>query len=1445
MRVLVLKTHYAIVSLPVDKSEVLRPHGLRYAYFDQITATWPGRRRHRPSFAHLCALNIPASSPLATLLNPIPVDRFGPSSYEIMASQSACGAGINMHEWLSVQSLLSGNRRRWITLLSELGSSNINFSTETMAIVVNHVVLQAGPPADDDAVLRKNHGIFDDDSFCQSLSDQMLQKLEGIATNWREVYCMEIIITIALRLCFVCYERPDAVSGELSPNERPLCLALLMKARRITLAWLRLLRDETKKATDAETAKRFQVYALWAALLCKRTLTTAVEGLTVIDADALSALVECSIALQDNVAANVHDLSDTLKGAIIRDAKMMYHLEDDIEEAICSYPHQLLSALSVGWPEVEAEPRKLGNWALSSKPGTVDLTVIAAIEHLREQQVEYNYRYGLLLVDGMPVGKLPSDHSTSAVLQELFGNQSLLTFPSNLKGMQYQLCISPYGNQIHVGFAGETMVVRVRKDKQILEFIPREMFGTHQVFDLPGPLLINCIHWLDLQTGKLEIRPKASMWQPKNDTYWHTDTVGRCTRTRGLQKDTLVDPHARLFHRVARNLEGLEMRHQIMVYQRFRGHGLKPSIMVDLPRLQLSFYVRRGTLKCPQLQAAVCLDQDIGTWYGLQSKLVLEGCNNTQRMVLVPFGDFDVERHEDHVKVHIRVNPKATSGFGKFSVNDLLGRIECAPEPMLVYTKAYLHAVTSHPVPDHLTGKTGTEEALHWLSSGVCQPWAPLRPLHLKLLSRISSLTPRREYYPESLKHMKKETWDPCLTTTIQHDAFGAVVKQITDKSDSLCLFALVPAEKGNSNQHTSAALSWGDSHLNSRAWLRWQLTHRTDNSIKPQCEASDILYASRDRGMGRKRMYADIYELSTLIRTWPGRLRTERSLATSLAHSLEIEGFSNDVDKGDVASISDRLNMDLKQSWGTVVSLARKYRARKFTLTFIFAPMCYRYDMSMDLMRTILAFAMLDELVTLNLPAFDRYHRYRRGQRPRFEDLMELAQPARVPPPRDELDDIAELGLSSKMQRQMRERKQKHERMSARGCEILVRHLLSQWPCANPSTGDLDDSLLVDVNRAMEAIRPEWTRLFQNATFDAHLVQVQEILGHHYSEDRPKPSSFVEEHQENVKALLHHGIVPSLDDLMKAGIPEPPTRYEGTTDSHRPMPLPIRCSSLAVRENGVATTIKATKGSCASDQPLQMRRAGRDVGRVPQSVLQNSQWTGHAIVTGAIEELGSIVKSAMSTSSRVKTRYGQDLLHSIEAFRSKATVGHMDTPDEVTLRAEDRLSLIVELHGKLQNIDQHLSRPNKNSKALGQKVDWLKSGLLWPATTPITVLEPLRSTSRSPFGSYVKEHLVWFGLAITDIQRQLRLTDLAMKGDHGRYTEEISNKAHSNWNPMEYPDWLLLEIEANLLIRPGQVDVALATISPASGTNSVLQMNMGQGKHSLAWCACCGGRRL
>ena len=76
-----------------------------------------------------------------------------------------------------------------------------------------------------------------------------------------------------------------------------------------------------------------------------------------------------------------------------------------------------------------------------------------------------------------------------------------------------------------------------------------------------------------------------------------------------------------------------------------------------------------------------------------------------------------------------------------------------------------------------------------------------------------------------------------------------------------------------------------------------------------------------------------------------------------------------------------------------------------------------------------------------------------------------------------------------------------------------------------------------------------------------------------------------------------------------------------------------------------------------------------------------------------------------------------------------------------------------------------------------------------------------------------------------------MRIEDAHLKRNEQILLEEQKNVGHENWEPLNNPDWLLLEIDANILIRRDQVEVALATINPFTSANSVLQMNMGQGR--------------
>lgn len=97
-----------------------------------------------------------------------------------------------------------------------------------------------------------------------------------------------------------------------------------------------------------------------------------------------------------------------------------------------------------------------------------------------------------------------------------------------------------------------------------------------------------------------------------------------------------------------------------------------------------------------------------------------------------------------------------------------------------------------------------------------------------------------------------------------------------------------------------------------------------------------------------------------------------------------------------------------------------------------------------------------------------------------------------------------------------------------------------------------------------------------------------------------------------------------------------------------------------------------------------------------------------------------------------------------------------------------------------------------------------------------------------------MKEALLRYGVLLTVLQRFERLLRAHLKGDERRVQEELANEGHTNWSTTDNPDWLLLEIDSNMLIREEQVTVARAMIAPESGSNAVFQLNMGKGKTSV-----------
>lgn len=1372
-----LVTHYSHPRLPAPLGDVCLPNGLRLHYYDTVSKIWPAKSLQKPSFAHHCPLQTPASSPFASLLlqPEFAIEAKGPTSYQIIASQTKCPSGVNLHEWTAYQTLLSGKTRRWHQILAELGGSSLNFGTEATTILMGHLAAQAGPEGKHHIGLM--HEVFLDETFCLQLVSQVDQRLDSISSNYRETNSMETLITFILKLnTFAIYGAPEALN-------------LLVKARNITANWIKVLLSELRGATDSDVSRRYSRYILWSSLLCRRTFSLVyIKGELL--SDGLQCFIQTSIAMQDNMASDPAKLPMLLRNALVRDLKSTYRIRHVLQQALELNPECLISSISTVWPEIEGDvSRSFSPLFFLPDPNSWWVQITAsATTRTNEQTVHFHLLEGHLLVMGKPVGKLPMEHRNALVLQQLFPNQTLLTYPSSLPGMTYMLAIKYYGHQIHLGFRSGVLFVRALVQNRILELIPDTEFGKGQkIFDLPRPLIADCTHWLDISTGMIEIR--NLIWKSRSKD-WKLDFYRR-RATRGTS--TLVDPHSSLFSRVANILSGFEFRHELVVFM-----PRNKTLSVELRRLELSFFVNgRNLLESPQLRSEIIQDQDAGTWYGLDAMIVLQeiiprrnvatgreehSVLGTHKSIIVPMGPMTHQRCGPDVRVSV-VNNR---DYARYHINEVLKRLDCPAEPRLLYLKAQYHAYTSFILPDVLTGRTGTEEAIHCLNSGYCQPWAPLTYGPNLALQFIARLTPKKEYYPKDLKYMQTITWDPQLTVTIQFDGFRSIAEEIKRKSDLLSIFSLNASDIEPLDPP-------GETHLTSRSLSRRALYQRRNPSFHIE-SFPDNVYQSRDVPQ-KSELCSKVFETGYLIQNWSSKFETTSDLAGIMQQWPMIGGHVVSFNK---ILLSDLLELDVASAWGSLVSLCMSSDVQRAnSLMFLLGTISYQHNLSMGVVRSLVAFSIWGKLKSIVPPEWVNYLNFQQNQVPRLDSLVPLMATCLEPYPGDERETFG-FALSHKQRKKFESMEVAHKRKQNADATLLATFLLNQWPCKEPSIAGFEASIIVDVQKALEIIRPEWLCLFQNFELSNYLGLVQSVLDDARSDEAINCPIFEAVQQDVFSSRVRGGEIPCLqqDLLSKGGMSEQPSHSSVNSS---------KTSQLSVQSK-----VFAPKGP----NPVNVSTKQR-FSTVNQK-LENE-----------IRQLQIIFDTLMKSPSNVQQQYGKDLIISLEALRQnkqmiKSAISDVNLAELPGRIALARRALRLSLESLITTFE------SKDPRTM-----WLQQGGLWPCITPVTLLENLRSTSNLTFGNNMKEMLIKYALSLATLQRLLRLENARIKTSNQKIHDEHHNPGHTTWNPRENPDWLLLEIDANITLREIQITVANATISPESGSNSVLQMNMGEGKTS------------
>ncbi|RAQ59819.1 hypothetical protein COH20_002093 [Aspergillus flavus] len=1343
-----LVSHYRGSALPVTSAQILLPFGLQLSYYDRKEERWASHLSTEFTFAHSFGLN----QSIITLLGPdsasdFAADADGRSSYKVMSVQNSSPGSLSAHEYMAYQNLLAGKASRWLSVLRELGSSNINFSSEATMHLLNYLAMQVGPNSNGER-LRKVHALFEDATFCAQLVAQIRSLLQGISDNWRESFCMEALITFVLRL------RSLGPTQAAAEGRR-----LLRTIREITLGWIHRIREEIGQAVDSEAAQQLSSYTLLAGLLCKRTFASDCDDLQ--DESALEMFLCACLAISENMTLRPEQLQPTIRGMFIRDIQMTVSAHGLLQSTIQSHPESLQHAISSVWPDTADSPRAYNPWRSIKNSDMWIVSTAAAPGSSRPQLVHYHILEGHLLVDLKPVGKLPAEIRTANSVQELFGGQQLLAFPSALKDMAYMLCTLRQGHQIHFGLQGGKVVIRARIRGTTIQFLERTVFSIGTMADVPTPLLDEHFHCIDLASGEVKFRRRAHMWWHKRPRNWMLN-VGTRQAARG--QSLLVDPHSKVFHQIAGIFEHFEAADRLVAFQ-----PVKNNLSVELRRMDLDFTVNgNGNLLCRQLRSEVDPNQDAGTWYGLESKIVLRDNENHQRRsIIVPIGSIQYRRHEPHVLVQV-VNDGI---YGRYMIDNTLGRLECPPEPVLVFTKSQLHAFTSFPLPDTLTGRTGTEEALSCLASAQSQPWTLLRPGQCVPLQTIARLTPVRNYYPPHLKRQKDVTWDDKLTTTIQHDQYRPVIESIFAKAERLSKFTL-------HNIQRLELEPGGATSLRERSYIRRHRFERPDAFPRPamgSIGSRDVLYHSRD-GLKRNNATCNVFEIINTLHTSPQQICTTTKLTQLLDEIPYITGYT---EKFQSPQLGDLFDLDLGTEWGRLFMLCRDSNGLHMEAMFTLGTLAFADNANMSLLRSLAVICILKDAKHLELPSHTRYYGFRVDEKPTQESLQAS------------MDGYPEILKDGESLRRPYNSPPDSETLSREECHTLAKKLLRQWPCRRP----LDIKITathIDVNKAIDMVRAEWLRIFKNFEFAQSLLEIQRVLNQYQGISNPVASNIPSPRLLRYSAPARDVEIPTVSDLLS---------------KNGPTLSPLESSPWHISVGREQFVHSVTDSTEHASNPT-----ARQNNKDPR----------------VTEELARILAKLASSRSAVRRAYAKDMNDSLTALQRQTA--EQDTVEEIPTPA-NLPAIIIKSQDQLR---EQFAEICSFFIANDTRYKWLRAGQLWPCITPVIVLEQLRSTNQYGFGPQMKDALLSYGLSITHVQRLLRIHDAGLKNDMKRLQDEYKNRGHENWQPNEFPDWLLMEIEANMLIRKVQVAVARATILPATKSNSVLQLNMGQGKTSV-----------
>ncbi|KAK0245427.1 hypothetical protein EDD85DRAFT_917513 [Armillaria nabsnona] len=551
-------------------------------------------------------------------------------------------------------------------------------------------------------------------------------------------------------------------------------------------------------------------------------------------------LVESSIIMHDNTPIRQGLITLERQRLLCQSKRLSHFIEPYLQNKMSDIAHQqgVDFAVTSIWPAYHAT-----HWTVLDSPNHRWISTLTAVDTSQQSQlVHLNLLTGLLLINGKPLGRLPQNITSHVTYGRIFGAKILDVIPSDMPGIEYASRLPISGWQVYLGLRSDSLIIQAKKKDITLELILHTVFN----HDLPRLFIEEYTHWINLAASstEVELRPLISLWKSSSQNWQMIFNASK--QTMSLNDHEMIDIHSQTFKMVSACLQNFEQCHYIHIT-----HATSDSIAlsVDLPRFQLSFFLNKDTeLECHNLpNMLIDKNQSAGSLLGLKSRLVLCSKHSLKlpqsRHILIPFGKVHVEQQQDHIQVVVQTGSTRSAKFYDYTIDSDIGCLVSGSDLTSNLYRAFLHALSSHPLPDPLTGQTGTEEAIQLLQSATCYSFQNISKLDMDLLYKIAAFTPSPTWYPKHKQSMQsvQQHYAYCSSQG-QHHAFYKLVGAIVDYARLTKVFSI--------DSDYSLSLNKSNvQHLLDRSSFRLSHLYPTNYSLfDHQKKDYDVIYHSRDQ---------------------------------------------------------------------------------------------------------------------------------------------------------------------------------------------------------------------------------------------------------------------------------------------------------------------------------------------------------------------------------------------------------------------------------------------------------------------------------------------------------------------------------------------------------------------------------------------------------------------